>query len=241
MPLPKITTPTYELTLSSNNKKIKYRPYLVKEEKILLLALESEDSQQITNAIKDVLQNCVLTKDIEIDTLPIFDIEYLFLNIRSKSVGEEIDLEVTCPDDNETTVKVKIHIDSIKAPVKPKNYSNKLNVDDSITIEFKYPSLDQFIKNNFTISAENSYDQNLQMISACVDKIYTQEEVWQSEDLSKDELIEFLEDMNSAQFEKIKQFFESMPKLSHKFKVKNPKTKVENDITLEGLSSFFAS
>jgi hypothetical protein len=239
MPLPKISTPTYELELPSTGELIKYRPFLVKEEKVLLIALESEDTKQITNAIKNVIKNCIFTKNIKVETLPTFDIEFLFLNIRGKSVGEEIEVNVICPDDGETTVLVKIDVDSIKV-CKNEEHTNKIKIDDSVMMEMKYPSLDQFIKANFDFKNQNSMDQSFELIASCVDKIYTEEEVWSSSDVTKKEMVEFLDQMNSSQFKKIEEFFETMPKLSHKLIVINPKTEVENEVTLEGLSSFFA-
>jgi hypothetical protein len=238
MPLPKISTPTYELELPSTGQTIQYRPFLVKEEKLLLLSLESEDIKQITTAIKNVIKNCVLTKNIKIETLPTFDIEYLFLNIRGKSVGENIELNIICPDDGETTFPVEINIDDIQVQ-KNKDHTNKIKIDDSIMMEMKYPSLDQFIKNNFDFKNENAIDQSFELISSCIDKIYTDDEVWASSDVTKKELIEFLDQMNSSQFKEIEKFFETMPKLSHEVKVKNPKTNIESTVVLEGLSSFF--
>ena len=239
MVLPKIATPTYELELPSTGQPIKYRPFLVKEEKLLVLALESEDTKQITTAIKTVIKNCIETKNIKVETLPTFDIEYLFLNIRGKSVGEEIEVNIICPDDEETTVPVKINVDDIQVQKNPE-HNKQIKVDDSIMMEMKYPSLDQFIKNNFDFSRENTMDQSFDLIASCIDKIYTEEEVWAAGDVSKKELLEFLEQMNSYQFKQIEQFFETMPRLSHKIQVKNPKTEVESEVTLEGLSSFFA-
>jgi len=239
MPLPKIATPTYELELPSSGQPIKYRPFLVKEEKLLVLALESEDTKQITNAIKTVIKNCIETKNVKVETLPTFDIEYLFLNIRAKSIGEEIEVNIICPDDDETTVPVKIDVDDIKVE-KNSEHDKKIKVDDSIMMEMKYPSLDQFIKNNFDFAQQNSVDQSFDLIASCIDKIYTEEEVWAAADLSKKELVDFLEQMNSFQFKQIEQFFETMPKLSHKINVKNPNTEVESEVVLEGLSSFFA-
>ena len=239
MPLPKIATPTYELELPSSGQPIKYRPFLVKEEKLLVLALESEDTKQITNAIKTVIKNCIETKNVKVETLPTFDIEYLFLNIRAKSVGEEIEVNIICPDDDETTVPVKIDVDDINVE-KNSEHDKKIKVDDSIMMEMKYPSLDQFIKNNFDFAQQNSVDQSFDLIASCIDKIYTEEEVWAAADLSKKELVDFLEQMNSFQFKQIEQFFETMPKLSHKISVKNPNTEVESEVVLEGLSSFFA-
>lgn len=239
MPLPKISTPTYELELPSTGKTVKFRPFLVREEKVLVIALESEDTKQITTAIKDVIRNCIHTKGIEVETLPTFDIEFLFLNIRAKSLGEEIEVNVICPDDETTTVPVKINVDNIKVQ-KDDKHTNKIKLDETLMMEMKYPSLDQFIQSNFDFSETNQLEQSFQLISSCVDKIYSEEEAWDSSDVTKDEIIEFLEQMNSSQFKEIETFFETMPKLAHTIKVKNPNTKVSSSITLEGLSSFFA-
>ena len=238
MPLPKISTPSYHLTLPSTGKEIKYRPFLVREEKLLVLALESEDTKQITEAIKTVIKSCIETRGIKVETLPTFDIEYLFLNIRGKSVGEEIEVNIICPDDGETTVPVKINVDEIEVK-KFDGHDKKIKIDDNIMLEMKYPSLDQFIKNNFVFSAANDMDQAFDLISSCIDTIYTEDEVWSTSDVTKKEITEFLDQMNSLQFKKIEAFFETMPKLSHKITVTNPKTKVENEVVLEGLSSFF--
>jgi len=171
--------------------------------------------------------------------LPTFDIEYLFLNIRGKSVGEEIEVNIICPDDGETYVPVKISIDDIKVD-KKEEHTNKIQVDKSIVMEMKYPSLDQFIKSNFDLSSDGAMDQSFDLVAACIDKIYTEQEVWAAADCTKKELVEFLEQMNSTQFKEIEKFFETMPKLSHEVKVTNPKTEVESTVVLEGLSSFFA-
>jgi len=239
MPLPKIATPTYELDLPSTGETIKYRPFLVKEEKLLVLALESEDTKQITNAIKAVLKSCIQTKGIKIETLPTFDIEYLFLNIRGKSVGEEIEVNVICPDDEETQVPVSINIDDIQIEVTD-DHDNKIQLDDSLMMEMKYPSLEEFIKNNFDFKETNQMDQSFALIASCIDKIYNEDEVWATADFTKKEVNEFLEQMNSSQFKDIENFFETMPKLSHTITVVNPKTKVKSDVVLEGLASFFA-
>ena len=238
MPLPKIATPTYELELPSTGQSIKYRPFLVKEEKVLVIALESEDNKQITTAIKAVLKSCILTKGVKVESLPTFDIEYLFLNIRGKSVGEELEVNVICPDDEETTVPVVINLDEIEVQ-KDENHSNKIKIDDSIMMELKYPSLDQFIKNNFDFNDKNAMDQSFELIASCIDKVYTEDEVWATADCTKKEVKEFLESMNSQQFKEIEAFFESMPKLSHTINVTNPNTKVKSEVTLEGLASFF--
>ena len=239
MPLPKIATPTYELDLPSTGQSVNYRPFLVKEEKVLVIALESEDSKQITSAIKAVLKNCILTKGIKVESLPTFDIEFLFLNIRGKSVGEDIEVNIICPDDNETQVPVTIYLDDIQVQ-KDENHTNKIKVDSSIMMEMKYPSLDQFIKNNFDFNDKNAMDQSFDLIASSIDKIYTEEEVWATADCTKKEVKEFLESMNSTQFKEIESFFETMPKLSHTVKVTNPKTKVKSEVVLEGLASFFA-
>ena len=239
MPLPKIATPTYELELPSTEETIKFRPFLVKEEKLLVLALESEDTKQITTAIKTVIKNCVLTRGIKVEQLPTFDIEYLFLNIRGKSVGEEIEVNIICPDDEETQVSVKIDLESIKVQKNDK-HKKQIKVDDNIMMEMRYPSLEQFIKNNFDFEDKNSMDQSFELIATCIDKVFTEEEVWAVEDCSKKEIVDFLEQMNSSQFKEIEKFFETMPKLSHSIKVKNPKTKKDNEVVIEGLAGFFA-
>ena len=238
MPLPKIATPTYELELPSTEKTVNYRPFLVREEKLLVLALESEDTKQITTAIKAVLKSCVLTKGIKVEHLPTFDIEYLFLHIRGKSVGEEIEVNITCPDDEKTQVPITLNLDDIKVQ-KNDNHNNQIKLDDNLMMELKYPSLDQFIKNNFDFDEKNQMEQSFDLIGTCIDKIYNEEEVWATADCTKKEIKEFLESMNSSQFKEIENFFETMPKLSHTIKVTNPKTKVESEVVLEGLASFF--
>ena len=239
MPLPTIATPTYELELPSTKKKINYRPFLVKEEKLLVLALESEDSKQITNAIKAVIKSCILTKGIKVENLPTFDIEYLFLNIRGKSVGEEVEVNIIAPDDETTSVPVKLMIDDIKVK-ETEGHTNKVKVDDELTMEMKYPSLHEFISNNFDFNDDNNIERSFDLIGSCIDKVYNEEEVWSVSDFSKKEINGFLEQMNSKQFKEIEKFFDTMPKLSHEINVLNPKTQVKSTVVLEGLSSFFA-
>ena len=239
MPLPTIATPTYEIELPSTEKPIRFRPFLVKEEKLLVIALESEDTKQITTAIKTVLRNCILTKGIKVETLPTFDIEYLFLNIRGKSVGEELEVNIICPDDEETQVKVNIDLEEIKV-IRHKEHSKKIKIDNSIMMEMKYPSLDEFIKNNFDFNNKSAMDQSFELIASCIESIFTEDEVWSTADCSKKEVTEFLESMNSSQFKGIEKFFETMPKLSHTIQVTNPNTEVESEVVLEGLASFFA-
>ena len=241
MPLPKIATPSYELEFPSTGKTIQYRPFLVKEEKLLVIALESEDTKQITNAIKAVIRACILTKGVKVESLPTFDIEYLFLNIRGKSVGEDIDVNLICPDDNETEVSVSVSLDDIKVQ-KPEGHSNQIKLDNNLMMELKYPSLNEFIKNNFdpNDTSKNPMDPSFDLIGSCISKIYNQEEVWAAADCSKKEITDFLDSMNSSQFKEVEKFFDSMPKLSHKIKVKNPQTGVESDVILEGLAAFFS-
>ena len=238
MPLPKIATPTYELVLPSTGKTIKYRPFLVKEEKILILALESEDPKQITNAIKTTLKSCISTRGIKVEDLPTFDIEYIFLNIRGKSVGESIDVLVTCPDDGETQVEHKIYIDEIKIE-KNEKHSPDIKLDHSLTLRMKYPSLNEFVKNNFNISDDNTLQASMDIIVSCIDVVYSEDESWAAADCTKKELDEWLGTLNTSQFKEIEYFFETMPKLTHKVKIMNPNTKVESEVTLEGLTSFF--
>ena len=240
MPLPKIATPSYELELPSTGKTIQYRPFLVKEEKLLVIALESQDTKQITNAIKAVIRSCVLTKSVKVENLPTFDIEFLFLNIRGKSVGEDIDVKIICPDDEETEVSVNVNLDDIKVQ-KSKGHSNQIKLDKDLMMELKYPSLNEFVKSNFdpNDTERSAMDQSFDLISTCIDKIYNEDEVWVAADCTKKEIKDFLESMNSSQFKQIETFFDTMPKLSHSIKVTNPKTKVESDVVLEGLASFF--
>ena len=239
MPLPTISTPTYELVLPSSNKKIKYRPFLVKEEKILILAMESQDTKQIARAVKDVISHCILSRGIKVEKLATFDIEYLFLNIRGKSVGEQIEVMVTCPDDSKTQVPMSINVDNIKVKTDEK-HSTDIILDDVYTLRMKYPSLNEFIKNNFGAMQEMNVDDTFDLIASCIDQVYSEEESWASEECTKKELTTFVESLNSSQFKKVENFFETMPKLSHTVKVTNPNTKVESDIKIEGLQSFFA-
>ena len=237
MPLPKIVTPSFELTLPSNKKKIKYRPFLVKEEKILILAIESGGMKEITMAIKDVLKNCVLTRGFKIDELPTFDIEYLFLNIRARSIGESIDLVITCPDDEKTQVTTQIYIDEVKVKTN-KGHSKDIKIDDTYTMRLKYPSLDQFVDENFTFEEKES-DNTFSLVASCIEMVFSKDEAWEGKDSTQEELVEFLEQLNSSQFKEVQKFFDTMPKLSHDIEVENPETKVKSTVTLEGLASFF--
>jgi hypothetical protein len=239
MPLPKISTPTYELEIPSLKKTIKYRPFLVKEEKILIIAMESEDPKQIAEAVKNVIGNCIISRGIKVEQLATFDIEYLFLNIRGKSVGESVDILITCPDDGTTQVPMSINLDDIQVEF-DKEHSRDIKLDDNLTLRMRYPSMQEFVKSNFVVGEEISVDDTFDMIISCIEQIYSEEESWAASDSTKKEFKEFLEQLTSQQFKDIEKFFETMPKLSHTIKVKNPNTEVESEVVLEGLTSFFA-
>ena len=237
MPLPKINTPTYELTLPSNGKKIKYRPFLVREEKILIMALETENQKQITDAVVQILDACIMTRGIKIKTLATFDIEYIFLNVRSKSVGETINVNIICPDDEKTSVEVPIDLESIKVK-KDKSHTNIVKIDDNLSLKLKYPSMDQFIESNFE-STDETIKNTMKLITSSIDMIFSEEESWNASESTEKELEDFIEQLNSKQFQTIEKFFDTMPKLSHRVKVTNPKTNVESTVILEGLAAFF--
>jgi len=240
MPLPTIETPTYELKLPSTGKKVKYRPFLVKEEKILIICLESKDQDEITNAVKDVLKKCILTRGIKVDDLPTFDIEYLFLNIRAKSIGEDIKMTVTCPDDGTTQVPVTVYVDEIEV-IKPKDHETDIVLDDKLTLRMKYPSLSQFVENNFEVNddPQTMVNKTFKVVADCMDTVFTQEDAWEAKDYTPDERLKFIEQLNSKQYKKVEKFFETMPKLSHTIEVINPNTKQKNSVVLEGLADFF--
>ena len=234
MALPKIVAPTYELELPSNKKKIKYRPFLVKEEKVLLIAMDSGDEKQVTQAVVDVINACV-TSRIKIEDLPSFDLEYLFLKIRAASVGEEITVNVVCLDDNKTKVSHTININEVKV-FKPKGHTDKIMISKDVGVIMKYPKLDHFIE--FGVRGETDMD-GLDIIVGCVDQIFEGEDVTESSDCTTKELKEFIESLTQRQFNKVSKFFETMPKLQHKFDVVNPNTKKSSTYTIEGLQSFF--
>ena len=240
MPLPTIATPSYELKLPSSNKKIKFRPFLVKEEKILILALESKNQIEITNAVKDVLKQCILTRGIKVDDLPTFDIEYVFLNIRAKSIGEDIKMVVTCPDDNKTKVPVTVYVDEIQV-VRPEGHTTDIVLDDKMTLRMKYPSLNQFIENNFDTEDESDtiVDKTFKVVADCMDTVYTDEDAWEAKDYTPSERIKFVEQLSSKQYKQVEKFFATMPKLSYTIDVINPNTKEKSSVVLEGLADFF--
>ena len=238
MPLPKLNTPTYELTLPSSNRKVKYRPFLVKEEKILLIAMESEDEKEMQNAVKQILKNCILTRGISVDKLAVFDIEYLFLNIRGKSVGEDIKLNIVCPDDEVTEVEVSVNVEDVKIQ-KSDKHDPVIQLTDQVAIVMKYPSMEMFVKNNITGENQQKVDTIFDMTIDCISQVVEGEDVLEAKSFSKKEMLEFVETFDTQQFQKIQDFFETMPKLSHKIKVLNPKTNIESEVAIEGLSSFF--
>lgn len=238
MPLPKLNTPTYELTLPSSNRKVKYRPFLVKEEKILLIAMESEDEKEMQNAVKQILKNCILTRGISVDKLAVFDIEYLFLNIRGKSVGEDIKLNIVCPDDEVTEVEVSVNVEDVKIQ-KSDKHDPVIQLTDQVAIVMKYPSMEMFVKNNITGENQQKVDTIFDMTIDCISQVVEGEDVLEAKSFSKKEMLEFVETFDTQQFQKIQDFFETMPKLSHTIKVLNPKTNVESEVVIEGLSSFF--
>ena len=242
MPLPKVTAPTFELQLISQEKKVKYRPFLVKEEKILLIALENGSDADISATLKSVLKSCVISRGIDIDKLPSFELEYLFLNIRGKSIGESVELLVTCQDDNETKVPLTVKMSDIKLEV-PKGHTDMIKLNNDINIKMRYPSMQQFLDNNFIVSdmdGADRIDKAFDAVVDCIDTIFTVDEAWSADDCTKKELTKFIEQLNSNQFAEIENFFATMPKLQYKTTVKNPKTKKESEVVIEGLSNFFA-
>ena len=232
MALPEIATPTYTLTVPSTKKRVKYRPFLVKEQKLLILALENDDQEQILDAITKTIQNCLHTK-VNVSEMALFDIEYLFLQIRARSISEEIEMKVTCADDGETTVDVKFMVDDVKVNF-PKGHTNIIKLSDDLTIEMQYPDLDYFTRINFMDEKVDEYE----LVAKCIKRVYVGEDDFTADSL--DESKAWVEGLTNNQFEKIQSFFETMPSLRHVLKVKNPKTKVVNEVVLEGLSDFFA-
>ena len=236
MALPKLTTPTYELEVPSTDEKISYRPFLVKEEKILLIAMESGKNEDITNAIKQIVSECTFNK-LELGTMPMFDIEYIFLNIRAKSIGEVSKLRLLCPDDKKTYADVEINLEEVQVQV-DEEHTNKIELTDDMGMIMTYPTIDSFMETGIqTVSASNMLD----VIGSCILQIYEQkgEKVYEGKDQTKKELNEFIEQLNTNQFKKVQKFYDTMPKLKHKVKIKNPKTKKTSEITLQGLNDFF--
>ena len=237
MALPQVVLPTYELEIPSSGKKIKYRPFVVKEEKVLLLALETNDEKQIEKAVKSLLEGCVQTKGIKIEEMPLFDLEYLFLNIRAVSVGEQVEMNITCRDDNTTTVKYILNLTEVKV-TKPEGHSNKIMISDKMGIIMKYPAFPDFVRNSI-IGKSPTTDGVMEIIANCVDQIFDGDEVYDSSTTSKKEFLEFVEGLTNQQYEKIQSFFDDIPRLEHTFAIKNPNTGVESEYTIAGLANFF--
>jgi hypothetical protein len=237
MALPKLNTPTYELEVPSTDEKIKYRPFLVKEEKILLMAMESGKNEDIVQAVKDIVLACTFDK-LDVSNLPMFDVEYIFLNIRAKSVGEISKLKLLAPDDKKTYVDTEVNLTEVKVQVDD-NHTNKIELENDMGIIMTYPTIDSFMETGIqTVTASNMLD----IISSCILQIYEKkgEKVYNSKDQTKKELTEFIESMNTKQFKQVQMFFDTMPKLKHTIKITNPKTKKTSDVTLSGLNDFFA-
>jgi hypothetical protein len=235
MALPKVNTPTYELAVPSTDEKVKYRPFLVKEEKILLIAMEAQEQSGILNAVKDIVKSCTFDK-FDVNRAPIFDIEYIFLNIRAKSVGEVSTVNLRCPDDNETFVQTEIDLTKVDVQI-TEGHTNKIELTDEMGMILQYPTLDSFTDSTTVINASNMLD----VIASCVSQIYDKkgEDVYDAKDSTKQEIVDFLESLNSKQFLEIQKFFDTMPKLTHTVTIENPETKVKSDITLTGLNDFF--
>ena len=241
MPLPKVVAPTFELQLITG-KKVKYRPFLVKEEKVLLIALENGSDADISATLKSVLKSCILTRGVDVEKLPSFELEYLFLNIRGKSIGESVDLLVTCQDDKKTKVPLTIKLSDIKLDV-PDTHTDMIKLEGDVNIKMKYPSMQQFLDNNFIageLSSADRIDRAFDAVVDCIDTIFTTDEAWSAEDCSKKELMKFIEQLISKQFSMIEDFFATMPKLQYKGTVHNPKTKKDSEVLIEGLSNIFA-
>tara|TARA_B110000858_G_scaffold22135_1_gene22329 strand:+ start:145 stop:855 length:711 start_codon:yes stop_codon:yes gene_type:complete len=235
MALPKVNTPTYELAVPSTDEKVKFRPFLVKEEKILLIAMEAQEQSGILNAVKDIVKSCTFDK-FDVNRAPIFDIEYIFLNIRAKSVGEVSTVNLRCPDDNETFVQTEIDLTTVDVQI-TEGHTNKIELTDEMGMILQYPTLDSFTDSTTVINASNMLD----VIASCVSQIYDKkgEDVYDAKDSTKQEIVDFLESLNSKQFLEIQKFFDTMPKLTHTVTIENPETKVKSDITLTGLNDFF--
>ena len=236
MALPQVVLPTYELEIPSNGKKIKYRPFVVKEEKLLLLALETNDENEIENAVKTLLKNCIQSR-IKVDDLAIFDLEYIFLQIRAVSVGEIVEMKVTCKDDNKTQVQYNLNLSEVKV-TKPEEHSNKIMLAEDMGVIMKYPSWREFITGSI-MGTSPTADSVIEIIASCIDQIFDGEDVYDASTTSKKEFIQFVEGLTNTQFEKVQKFFENTPRLEHKFIVKNPNTGEPSEFTIAGLSSFF--
>ena len=233
MPLPKLAIPEYEMELPVTGTKLSYRPFLVKEEKLLYLAMESQDDKQMIKAVKTIIKNCTSLKT-KVEDLATFEIEYIFLRIRAKAVGEVSEFTILAPDDEKTKVEINIPLEEVQVQV-PDDHTKEITLDDGVGVVMKYPSLDVFISQN--MSESPGLEDVFKLAASCIEQVYDKDEVY--DDFTPKEALEFLENLNSDQFGKIQAFFETMPKLSHTIPVYNPKTKVTSDLVLEGLASFF--
>jgi len=236
MALPILTTPTYELVVPSTDEKLKYRPFLVKEEKILLIALESSENVDIIQAVKTIVDDCTFNK-LNLGSMPMFDVEYIFLQIRAKSVGEVSKIKILCQDDMETYTDFEINLSEIEVE-ELEGHTNKIELTDEMGIYMKYPTIDSFTGTGITdINSSNMLD----VVSSCIWQIYDKkgEEVFEAKDSTKKELVDFIEQLNSKQFKDVQSFFDTMPRLKHTIIVENPKTKVKNEVVLSGLNDFF--
>lgn len=237
MPLPKPSVPTYELTVPSSKKQIKFRPFLVKEEKVLLIAMESEDEKMIRDSVINILKSCILTRGVKVEELAMFDIEYIFLRIRSKSSGEKIEMNLVCKDDNETRVRYELDIDTVEVQF-PEGHSKKIILSENSGIIMKYPGFDQFLKTQI-LQKNPSTEEVFDIVIDSVHQIYEDDEVWEAGTTPRKEIAEYIEGLTTKQFQKIQEFFVTMPKLSHNIKITNPNTGVESEYEIEGLTNFF--
>ena len=236
MALPQIVLPTYELEVPSNGKKIKYRPFVVKEEKVLLMALETKDEKAIEDAVRTLLKGCIQSR-VKLEDLAIFDLEYIFLNIRAVSVGEVVEMLLTCEDDGETQIKYNLNLTDVQVD-KPEGHTNKIMLSDSMGVIMKYPSFEEFVKVSIA-GTESSADSVLEIMAKCVDQIFDGEDVYDSSTTSKKEFVEFVEGLTNKQFEDVQKFFEDAPVLKHEISLTNPNTGVENSVVIQGLTNFF--
>jgi hypothetical protein len=237
MSLPKPPVPTYDLEIPSTGKKIKFRPFLVKEEKLLLIALESKDEEQIKNAVIECLKSCVVTKGVKIEDLAMFDLEYIFLNVRAKAAGEVIEMLFTAKDDGETQLPYNLNLEDVQV-IKPEGHNKKVELSDDSGLIMKYPGMNQFIDSQI-IQKEQTTEEVFDVIVDCVEQIYSGDEVWDAKTTPRKDIVEYLDGLTSKQFEAVQEFFATMPKVSHSFKLMNPKTGVESEYTIEGLANFF--
>ena len=236
MALPTVDLPTHELEIPSNKKKIKFRPFLVKEEKVLLLALESDNDGNIREAVLNLLKGCVISR-IKLENLATFDLEYIFLNIRAVSVGEVVDIQVTCQDDEKTQVKYQLNLTDVKVSF-PEGHTNKIMLNDDLGVIMKYPSFNRFVESQFAQKDVNE-DTVIEIIAESIDQIFQGEEVYDESTTTPKEFVEFVESLTNEQLVKLQEFFQTSPRLEHTFKVTNPETGVESDYTLAGLQAFF--